>query len=172
MFQFPGSFPLRVPGLQPGGLPHSDTCGSPVVCTSPQLFAAYRVLRHRWEPRHPPCALLLLPSLSAPPTNLRGTSRRHPWRRPSLRFLLSFPVLSMNFLPGIPAAVPPHHRGGPHHCAHRGHAPRNLLPAPEPNRHRPGGPWPPRSWLSLSAQGPPFGKPAKKKSWRIRDSNP
>src|SRR5262245_40310446 len=62
MFQFPGSFPFRVPGLQPGGLPHSDTRGSTVVCTSPRLFAAYHVLRHRWEPRHPPCALLLLPS--------------------------------------------------------------------------------------------------------------
>ncbi len=34
-----------VPGLQPGGLPHSDTCGSIRVCRSPQIFAAYRVLR-------------------------------------------------------------------------------------------------------------------------------
>ena len=60
---------VGVHGLQPCGLPHSDTCGSRVVCTSPQLFAAYRVLRHLWEPGHPPCALLLLPALLGP---LRG----------------------------------------------------------------------------------------------------
>ena len=30
--------------LQHSGLPHSDICGSPRVCQSPQLFAAYRVL--------------------------------------------------------------------------------------------------------------------------------
>ena len=29
-----------------------------VICTSPQLFAAYRVLRRLWEPRHPPYALI------------------------------------------------------------------------------------------------------------------
>ena len=46
--------------------PHSDICGSMVVCTSPQLFAAYHVLRHLWEPRHPPYALILLPTLYAP----------------------------------------------------------------------------------------------------------
>ena len=41
------------------GLPHSDTRGSKVICTSPRLFAAYRVLRRLPEPRHPPNALLL-----------------------------------------------------------------------------------------------------------------
>ena len=35
----------RIPYLQYGGLPHSDTCGSHRMCRSPQLFAAYRVLR-------------------------------------------------------------------------------------------------------------------------------
>jgi hypothetical protein len=49
--------------LQCTGLPHSDTCGSRVVCTSPQFFAAYRVLRRLREPRHPPCALGSLPFL-------------------------------------------------------------------------------------------------------------
>ena len=39
------------------GLPHSDTRGSSPVCGSPRLFAAYRVLRHPWGPRHPPYAL-------------------------------------------------------------------------------------------------------------------
>ena len=57
MFQFPGLAPLRVARLQRAGLPHSDTCGLTVVCTSPQLFAAYRVLLRLQEPRHPPCAL-------------------------------------------------------------------------------------------------------------------
>jgi hypothetical protein len=33
-----------VPGLQPGGLSHSDTAGSTLVCKSPALFAAYHVL--------------------------------------------------------------------------------------------------------------------------------
>ena len=52
--------------LHANRLPHSDTCGSKVVCTSPQLFAAYRVLRHPWEPRHPPCALACFLLLRAP----------------------------------------------------------------------------------------------------------
>ena len=33
-----------VTGSSPAGLPHSDICGSPRVCQSPQFFAAYRVL--------------------------------------------------------------------------------------------------------------------------------
>ena len=47
-----------VTGLQPAGLPHSDTCGSSLVCRSPQFFAAYHVLLRLQEPRHPPFALL------------------------------------------------------------------------------------------------------------------
>src|SRR5690606_14085621 len=46
--------------LQHNGLPHSDICGSPRVCQSPQLFAAYHVLLRLCEPRHPPYALSLL----------------------------------------------------------------------------------------------------------------
>ena len=42
------------------GLPHSDICGSMSICLSPQLFAACHVLLRLREPRHPPCALLLL----------------------------------------------------------------------------------------------------------------
>ena len=42
------------------GLPHSDICGSPVTCTLPQLFAAYRVLLRLIWPRHPPYALSFL----------------------------------------------------------------------------------------------------------------
>ena len=42
------------------GFPHSDTCGSVDICSSPQLFAAYRVFHRLSVPRHPPCALLCL----------------------------------------------------------------------------------------------------------------
>ena len=44
-------------GGSPCGFPHSDTCGSPGMCPSPQLFAACRVFRRLLVPRHPPCAL-------------------------------------------------------------------------------------------------------------------
>jgi hypothetical protein len=40
-----------------GGFPHSDICGSMLICSSPQLFAACHVLLRLLMPRHPPCAL-------------------------------------------------------------------------------------------------------------------
>ena len=49
-----------IPGVYPGGFPHSDTCGSQDICSYPQLFAAYHVLHRLLVPRHPPCALLRL----------------------------------------------------------------------------------------------------------------
>ena len=58
MFQFAAFAPLCVVAdLQSAGLPHSDVAGSRVICTSPALFAAYRVLLRLREPRHPPVAL-------------------------------------------------------------------------------------------------------------------
>ena len=42
------------------GFPHSDTCGSMDICSSPQLFAACRVFLRLLVPRHPPCALFCL----------------------------------------------------------------------------------------------------------------
>ena len=39
------------------GLSHSEISGSKVICTYPELIAAYRVLHRLREPRHPPCAL-------------------------------------------------------------------------------------------------------------------
>ena len=63
MFQF-GRFPsytylfsIRWQGLTPAGFLHSEICGSIRICQSPQLIAAYRVLRRLPMPRHPPCAL-------------------------------------------------------------------------------------------------------------------
>ena len=44
-------------GVLPAGFPHSDICGLTVICTSPQLFAAYHVFLRFSVPRHSPCAL-------------------------------------------------------------------------------------------------------------------
>ena len=46
------------------GFPHSDTCGSLDICSSPQLFAAYHVFHRLLVPRHPPCALFCLTSFT------------------------------------------------------------------------------------------------------------
>src|SRR6267142_2926553 len=43
--------------MTPAGFPHSDIPGSKLICSSPRLFAAYRVLHRLLVPRHPPCAL-------------------------------------------------------------------------------------------------------------------
>ena len=42
------------------GFPHSDICGLSLICSSPQLFAAYHVFLRLLVPRHPPCALISL----------------------------------------------------------------------------------------------------------------
>ena len=47
-------------GVLPAGFPHSDICGSKIICISPQLFAAYHVFLRLLVPRHPPCALFCL----------------------------------------------------------------------------------------------------------------
>ena len=66
MFQFSG-FPrlylliqYRLTGYCPAGFPHSDICGSMLICSSPQLFAACHVLLRLLMPRHSPCALFSL----------------------------------------------------------------------------------------------------------------
>ena len=43
-----------------GGFPHSDISGSLLICSSPKLFAACRVLHRLLMPRHSPCALFSL----------------------------------------------------------------------------------------------------------------
>ena len=48
------------------GLPHSAICGSKDVCSSPQLFAAYRGLLRRTAPRHPPQTSFRLTIFSFP----------------------------------------------------------------------------------------------------------
>ena len=46
--------------LQYSGFPHSEITGSQLICNSPMLIAAYRVLRRQSVPGHPPCALISL----------------------------------------------------------------------------------------------------------------
>ena len=48
---------VRIIVLQTIGLSHSEISGSKVICTYPELIAAYHVLHRLREPRHPPCAL-------------------------------------------------------------------------------------------------------------------
>ena len=66
MFQFPG-FPAHdylihhaLRDSSPRGFPHSEICGSMLICSSPQLIAACHVLRRLPMPRHSPYALLRL----------------------------------------------------------------------------------------------------------------
>ena len=42
------------------GFPHSEIGGSPDICSSPPLIAAYHVFLRLSVPRHPPCALSCL----------------------------------------------------------------------------------------------------------------
>ena len=59
---------VQMTGLQPAGLPHSEISGSKVVCTSPELIAAYHVFLRLPEPRHPPmCPFLLSPPCQTGP---------------------------------------------------------------------------------------------------------
>ena len=69
------------------GFPHSDICGSKVICTSPQLFAAYHVFLRLLVPRHPPCALSCLISSSSAPLFL-GSCKQQP-RLASRRLLFA-----------------------------------------------------------------------------------
>ena len=71
MFQF-RRFPsytyliqCRICGLFPQGFPHSEIHGSMLICSSPWLIAACRVLHRLPVPRHSPCALFCLTSLGS-----------------------------------------------------------------------------------------------------------
>jgi hypothetical protein len=63
MFHFPGygirylCIQYRIIPLHGIGLLHSEISGSTLVCSSPKLIAAYRVLHRLPMPRHPSCAL-------------------------------------------------------------------------------------------------------------------
>ena len=51
-------------GSSPCEFPHSEICGSKLICSSPQLIAACHVLHRLLMPRHSPCALVRLNFLS------------------------------------------------------------------------------------------------------------
>ena len=80
---------MTVTGVCPAGFPHSDICGSWLICSSPQLFAACRVFHRLLVPRHPPCALSCL------------TIRFLPWEgylQPRIAFHGMASVLFLSFL--------------------------------------------------------------------------
>src|SRR5258706_62410 len=76
--------------MTPAGFPHSEISGSLVVCTSPELIAAYRVLHRLLAPRHPPCALRSLAENPIEHTLLRRSALDTRRRRPSSPPYLSF----------------------------------------------------------------------------------
>ena len=49
-------------GSSPYVFPHSEICGSMLICSSPQLIAACHVFLRLLMPRHSPCALVCLNS--------------------------------------------------------------------------------------------------------------
>ena len=64
MFQFPGfASSYEDDGQSSAGLPHSAISGSPRVCHSPELLAAYHGLHRLCVPRHPPHAFLRLTTI-------------------------------------------------------------------------------------------------------------
>ena len=78
----------------PVGFPHSDICGSKVICTSPQLFAACHVLLRLLVPRHSPYALI---SLTSFPFICSISLRQSPQLRRSL-INISIPPSLRHFL--------------------------------------------------------------------------
>ena len=72
------------------GFPHSDICGSRIICISPQLFAAYHVFLRLLVPRHSPYALSSLTYLFSKLNPNSSTS--------CLVYLISSIYFSMCFL--------------------------------------------------------------------------
>ena len=102
MFQFPGfpscnyGFIARYCNITCSAFPHSDICGSLLICSSPQLFAACHVLLRRHVPRHPPyalCSLIVLVYFPYIQNSNFNSANRHSSRRPFGYLLLSFYTL-------------------------------------------------------------------------------
>jgi hypothetical protein len=80
------------------GFPHSEIPGSKLVCSSPGLIAAYRVLHRLLAPRHSPYALSsLTTSVWTHADRLSACASRTTRMRP---------LFSHCVLPGAPAHVP------------------------------------------------------------------
>ena len=77
MFQFPGfASSCEDDGQSSAGLPHSAISGSPRVCHSPELLAAYHGLHRLCVPRHPPHAFLRLTTIDVRQAELRALFQR------------------------------------------------------------------------------------------------
>ena len=81
------------------GFPHSDICGSRLMCSSPQLFAAYHVFLRLLVPRHPPCALVRLTNDLLPTSKSFASSVTLLWFLVCVS-LLCFPNLTP-FIPDV-----------------------------------------------------------------------
>ena len=57
-FSSPGWPPLGCRAFSTAGCPIRKSPDITLVCSSPQLIAAYHVLHRLSDPRHPPCALI------------------------------------------------------------------------------------------------------------------
>ena len=58
------------------GFPHSEICGSKLICSSPQLIAACHVLLRLLMPRHSPCALSSLTFVGASSVSFVSSPRK------------------------------------------------------------------------------------------------
>ena len=100
-FSSPGSLPYAMYShmgdrIAPAGFPHSDIHGSQPMCGSPWLFAACRVLLRLPVPRHPPCALLILVTIS-PSCEYDGSPRRMECRH-AVRLKVSYALPRIRLL--------------------------------------------------------------------------
>ena len=76
------------------GFPHSEICGSKLMCSSPQLIAACHVLLRLLMPRHSPCALYSLTLVEQP--FLSCSLFDHELCRPHRSFAIGYIVLPIH----------------------------------------------------------------------------
>src|SRR5262245_55930714 len=100
-------------GISQRGFPHSEIPGSKLVCSSPGLIAAYRVLHRLLAPRHSPYALS---SLTIRNSNSRRDVRarhRSTWHQAPLRAVsCTLRVSGRKNLPFAGYSVVKDHSGG------------------------------------------------------------
>ena len=90
---------LRLTEYCSAGFPHSEICGLSLICSSPQLIAACRVLRRLSVPRHSPCALHSLTCSSQSPLHsISGRGPKIPFRSLAPRFKFEPALLGFKFV--------------------------------------------------------------------------
>src|SRR4030095_1663024 len=99
------------------GFPHSDIPGSKLVCSSPGLFAAYRVLHRLLAPRHSPYALSSLTTsvfaLTLDGIRDPGSGTREPSSPIPATIARQHDLFSHCVLPGSPKAARDRNREPP-----------------------------------------------------------